>query len=56
MVEKSMSNQERFIDDSNRNHSEMIFHTDRNHLETVRMFTSTLSALTDVAREIVNKF
>ncbi len=55
MVQRSMGAQEQFIESSNRNHSEMMFLNDRNHLEMVGMFTSTLSALVDVAREFANK-
>lgn len=50
-----MSAQERFIDQSQRNHSEMMHVIDRNHLEMVGIFNSTLRAVADVAREYINK-
>lgn len=55
MVKRSMEAQEQILDDTNRNHSEMLYLSDRNHLEVVQMFTSTLRACTDVVREFVNK-
>lgn len=55
MVQGSIIAQERFIEDTNRNHSEMMFLHDRNHLEIVGMFSSALGALADVGRDYVNK-
>lgn len=55
MVQGSISAQERFIEDSNRNHSEVMFLNDRNHAEMIGMFTATLKSLVEVGLELVNQ-
>lgn len=55
MVQRSLNAQEQFITDSNRNHSEIMYLLDRNHVEMMSMFNSTIRALTEVGREYVNK-
>lgn len=44
MVERSINGQERFIEQSNRNHSEIIY-----------MYTSTLNTLATVMRDFLNR-
>lgn len=55
MVQQSMSSQRMFIEDTNRNHSEMMFLHNRNHLDAIEMFNSLLSAAIDVARDYLNR-
>lgn len=55
MVQQSMNAQDRFIDQNMRNHSEMMFATDRNHFEMIGVINFTLRTVADVAREYINK-
>lgn len=48
MVQQSMNAQDRFIDQNMRNHSEMMFATDRNHMEMLGIINSTLRSLGDI--------
>lgn len=50
-----MNTQERMFEQGGHNHSEMMFASERNHLEILSMFNSTLRTLTNVAHEYVNK-
>lgn len=55
MVQQSLSSQERFIEEYGRNHAEMMFVTERNHFEMMRVFNSTLQTLADVGRDFLNR-
>lgn len=56
MVQHSMRAQDQFMEQTNRNHAEAMFISERNHLETIRMHTSTLRELAEVAKEIIKKW
>lgn len=55
MVQTSMSSQESFIETVSRQHAEMMFLNDRNHLEIVGMVNETLKVVADVMKEYINK-
>lgn len=55
MVQQSMNVQERLVEQDMRNHSELMFVTDRNHLEMIGIINSTLQTLSNVAHEYVSK-
>lgn len=50
-----MNSQERFIEHNSRNHSEMMYMTERNHLEILVMLNSTLRTIANIGQEYVRK-
>lgn len=55
MVQRSLINQERFIEQEGRNHAEMMYSSDRNHGHMIGMFNSTLLTIAGIARQLVNQ-
>ncbi len=55
MVQRSMQQQEYFIEQTGRNHAETMYSSDRNHAQMIGIFNSTLKTLADVARDFFNK-
>ncbi|KAJ6643310.1 hypothetical protein Bhyg_08270 [Pseudolycoriella hygida] len=55
MVQQSINAQERFFEDSMRNHSELMYATDRNHSEMFEMFNSTLRTFSNIVQEYLNR-
>lgn len=55
MVQRSMTHQERFMEQGDRNHAEMIYTTNQNHAQMIGIFNSTLRTIADVARDYINR-
>lgn len=55
MVQRSMQQQDFFIEQNGRNHAEVMHVSDRNHADMVGIFTATLKTFADVARDCFKK-